>query len=70
MKFAADPGTILLDATADLSGVSKLTLGHAPVPTPQARFDNLVARFDHSEGYKLFSLIRASFVVRCHSAMA
>ena len=30
----------------------------------------LVARFDHSEGYKLFSLIRASFVVRCHSAMA
>ncbi len=30
----------------------------------------LVARFDHSEGCKLFSLIRASFVVRCHSAMA
>ena len=25
----------------------------------------LVARFDHSEGYKLFSLMRASLVVKC-----
>ena len=31
---------------------------------------NLVARFDHSEGYKLFSLMRASLVVKCHSAPA
>ncbi len=30
----------------------------------------LVGRFDHSEGYKLFSLILASFVVNCHSATA
>jgi hypothetical protein len=30
----------------------------------------LVARFDQSEGYKLFSLMRASLVVKCHSATA
>ncbi len=29
----------------------------------------LVARFDHSEGYKL-CLMRASLVVKCHSATA
>ena len=36
----------------------------------QPRTGLLVAQFDHSEGYKLFSLIRASFVVKCHSATA
>ena len=40
------------------------------LPLTRAVRSWLVARFDHSEGYKLFSLIRASFVVRCHSAMA
>ena len=32
--------------------------------------EGLVARFDHSEGYKLFSLMRASLVVKRHSAPA
>jgi hypothetical protein len=30
----------------------------------------LVARFDHSEGYKLLSLMRASLVVKRHWATA
>ena len=30
----------------------------------------LVARFDHSEGYRLLSLMRASLFVKCHSATA
>jgi len=30
----------------------------------------LVARYDHSKGYKLLSLMRASLVVKCHSATA
>jgi hypothetical protein len=36
----------------------------------RGRFINLVARFDHSEGYKLLSLMRASLVVERHSATA
>lgn len=35
-----------------------------------SRLSRLVARFNHSEGYKLFSLMRASLVVKCHSATA
>jgi hypothetical protein len=38
------PGTIVMDATADLSNVSKLSIGHAPVPTPRATFENLTVK--------------------------
>jgi hypothetical protein len=36
-------------------------------PTVEWAFSvELVARFAHSEGYKLLSLMRASLVVKCH----
>jgi predicted ATPase len=49
---------------AGLALIPRLTGG------PDHRSLELVGRFDHSEGYKLFSLILASLVVKCHSATA
>jgi hypothetical protein len=34
-------GTILLDATADIDGISRVVLWQADVEAPQARYDNL-----------------------------
>ena len=34
-------GTILLDATADIDGISRVVLWQADVKVPQARYDNL-----------------------------
>ena len=40
-NLVIDPGTLLLDATADIDGVSQLCPWRQHVATPQARYDNL-----------------------------
>jgi hypothetical protein len=40
-NFTVDPGTLLLDATADLDGVTQLCPWRTPHAVPQARYDNL-----------------------------
>ena len=41
-QVMCDPGTVLIDATADIDGVSHLNpFRHAPLEPPRARYDNL-----------------------------
>jgi hypothetical protein len=39
--FTVDPGTMLLDATADLDGIVQICPWRIPHPAPRARYDNL-----------------------------
>jgi hypothetical protein len=40
-KLMVRPGMLLLDATADIDGISEICLWREPVSVPQARYDNL-----------------------------
>ena len=63
--------TSSLTASTDIARIRRRTLGKgATSGRLRSNPTVLVERFDHSEGYKLFSLILASFVVNCHSATA